>query len=74
MKIDKSQLNYPTPAFVGEDQDFCGAKPFGGDREHERAVTHNWEMNEEQPDGGEVWCCNCGASAQLRNAVLCGAA
>lgn len=41
---------------------YCGAKCFGGDREHVRAEVHEWEPPEEN---GYVFCCQCGAYAYV---------
>lgn len=56
MKLDPNLLRFEE----GYDG-FCSAKPFGGEREKERAVDHNWEMTEHEA----VFCCYCGASAWL---------
>lgn len=61
MKIDPALIKF----FDGLDG-YCSAKPFGGDREHERAVDHHWEMSE----SGLLFCCQCGASGYLIRELL----
>jgi len=58
MKLDPTLL-YFAAGFDG----YCTAKPFGGNRESERAGDHNWEMSESVPDDGSMFCSYCGASA-----------
>lgn len=60
MKIDPQLLRFED-GFDG----FCSAKPFGGAREKERAVDHNWEMLESDTDC--LFCCYCGAGAYLKS-------
>lgn len=59
MKINTEEFIFSD----GFEIDYCGAKPFGGDREHERAGVHRWEVSD---DDLTIFCCRCGVSALRR--------
>jgi hypothetical protein len=45
---------------------YCSAKPYGGEREHERAVRHEWEPAAGIEVGNVLFCVYCGAFASYR--------